>query len=83
MTTTASTADTVTLCEPKPARKSESEKMETTTMIASAAVAPNAWAKSARASWTPRASAFLSGRPSTRTAGTAKANRANQARATK
>jgi len=83
MTTTASTAETVTLCEPKPARKSESEKMETTTMIASAAAAPNAWAKSARASWMPRASAFLSGRPSTTTAGTARAKRANQPRATK
>jgi hypothetical protein len=54
MTTTASTAETVTLCEPNPARKSESEKIETTTMIASAATAPNAWAKSARASRTPR-----------------------------
>jgi len=42
MTMTASTAETVTLCEPKPARKSESEKIEMTTMIARAATAPNA-----------------------------------------
>ena len=57
MTTTASTAATVTLCEPNPARKSESEKIETTTMIASAATPPNACAKSALASRTPRRSA--------------------------
>jgi hypothetical protein len=83
MTMTASTAETVTLCEPKPARKSESEKMETTTMMASAATAPNAWAKSARASRIPRASACLNDRRSTTTAGTARQKTANQARATK
>jgi hypothetical protein len=50
MTTTAITAATVTLCEPNPASRSESEKMETTTTIASAATLPKACRKSAAAS---------------------------------
>jgi hypothetical protein len=40
----------VTLWSPKPARKSEREKIETTTRIAIAATAPKACTKSARAS---------------------------------
>ena len=39
---TAMTAETVTLCAPKPASKSESEKIETMTTIASAATVPKA-----------------------------------------
>jgi hypothetical protein len=42
MTTIASTAATVRLCSPKPARSRESEKIETTATIARAATVPNA-----------------------------------------
>ncbi len=83
MTTTASAAEIVTLCEPNPARKSESEKIDTTTMMASAATAPKAWAKSARASRFPCRNASGNESPSTTTAGTARPTKANQASATK
>ena len=83
MTMTAMTADTVTLCEPKPASRSESEKIETMTTIASAATVPNAWPKSARASSTPRRRAGMSPRFSTSTTGTASPTSANQASVTK
>ena len=83
MTMTAMTADTVTLCAPKPASRSESEKIETMTTIASAATVPNAWTKSARASRNPCWSASRRPRPSTSTLGTARPTSANQASATK
>ena len=83
MTMTAMTADTVTLCAPKPASRSESEKIETMTTIASAATVPNAWTKSARASRQPGLRASLRPRPSTSTLGTARPTNANQASATK
>ena len=50
MTRTASTAEMETLCDPKAAIASDNERIETTTTIASAAIVPNACAKSARAS---------------------------------
>jgi hypothetical protein len=50
MTTTASTAATPIPCEPNAAIASESEKIETMTTSASAAIVPNACTKSARAS---------------------------------
>ena len=83
MTTTASTAEMEMLCEPKPARSSESEKIETMTTIASAATVPNAWPKSARASSTPRRRAGMRPRFSTSTTGTASPTSANQASVTK
>ena len=83
MTTTASTAEIETLCEPKPARSSESEKIETMTTSASAATVPNAWTKSARARSKPRRSAAPRLRSSTSTLGTASPNSANQASARK
>ena len=83
MTMTARTADTVMLCAPKPASRSESEKIETMTTIASAATAPKAWTKSARASWKPCRSESANDRPSTRTLGTASPTSANHASATK
>lgn len=83
MTMTASTAATVTLWEPKPARKSEREKIETTTMIAIAATAPKACTKSARASWIPRRKPLHSERPSMRMLGTERPIKANQPSATK
>ena len=83
MTMTAMTADTVTLCAPKPASRSESEKIETMTTIASAATVPNAWTKSARASSEPVLERVPRPRPSTSTLGTASPTSANQASATK
>jgi len=83
MTITAMTAETVMLCAPKPASRSDSEKIETMTTTASAATVPNAWTKSARASRTPCWSASRRPRPSTSTAGTARPTSANQASATK
>ena len=83
MTMTAMTAETVTLWAPKPASKSESEKIETMTTIASAATVPNAWTKSARASRNPFWRASRRPRASTSTLGTARPTSANQASATK
>jgi hypothetical protein len=83
MTTTASTAEIVMLCAPKPASRREREKIETMTTIASAATAPKVWTKSARASLSPWRRASPSARPSTRTLGTARPTSANQASATK
>ena len=53
MTMTAMTAEIVMLCAPKPASRSESEKIEMMTTTASAATVPKAWTKSARASRNP------------------------------
>lgn len=83
MTTTARTAETVMLWAPKPASSRESEKMETTTTIASAATVPKACTKSARASASPRRRASSGRRSSTSTLGTASANTENHASATK
>ena len=83
MTMTASTAAMVTLWSPKPARKSEREKIETTTRIAIAATAPKACTKSARASWIPRRKPLQSERPSMRMLGTERPSKANQPSATK
>ena len=83
MTMTAMTAETVMLCAANPLSTSDSEKIETMTTIASAATVPNAWTKSARASRKPCWSESRRPRPSTRTVGTARPMRANQASATK
>ena len=83
MTMTAMTAEIVMLCAPKPASRSESEKIETMTTTASAATVPNAWTKSARASRNPCWRASHRPRRSRTTLGTARPKSANHASAKK